>query len=282
MKTVIHSYNFDIRTKDGAAAYAELRDKLTALGLRCFESHGNGSHYMPDVDGREIELETKHLFDNQWNTAPIPGVTEKGLRVFDWALDAISNIGAPRGIKRGHWLEQTAEMREIRRNTVKCGYCGRQEPAQKGYVFCPHCLDSEYLAENDLHLTRMLPIDDTRDRAPLTEPERAHLLPLYRDAQLHGVTERGKARIAAARARVESDYKKTIASAEEKRRAATWILDRFPALIDNWLFYEHTGRHCFGWRKPLAGETLSALLDAVSEFPFSYEIKCADGRTLSN
>lgn len=281
MKTIFHSYKFDIGTDEGRAEYGALRAKLEGMGLKCFETWGGASHYMPDLDGFEIELETAHLFDNQWNTAPIPGISDKGRRVFDWAQDYMPE-GMAQWLKRGHWLEQTAEMREARRNTVKCGYCGRQEPAAKGYVFCPHCIDSEYLTEKDLHLTRMVPVDSERaGRAPLTEAERAHLLPLYREAQLHGTTERGKARIAKARRDVEEDYAKGIANATSKRDGARWVLDHFPNLIGNWLFYSHSGRHCFGWRTPLDAAALSALLDAISEFPFPYEIKCADGRTLT-
>lgn len=280
MQTIIHSYHFDVRNAADKAAYKDLCAKLKAQKLKRFCTWGNGSHYMPDIDGRTITLETESLFDNQWNTAPIDGVSESGLRVFDWAEDYPINFN--KSIKRGHYLEQTAEMREVRRNTCKCGYCGKQEPAAKGYVFCPHCLDSEYLKESDLRLTRMVPVRDTnKPRAPLTEAEKAHLLPLYRDAQINGSTARGKARIAKKRADVQREYQQTIAQAAEKRDAATWIMDNAPGLLENWIYYTHTGRHCFGWRKPLDECLLSDLLEKVSEFPFSYDIKCADGRTLS-
>src|SRR5215472_14446345 len=136
LQTIFHAYRFDLDNATERTAWEALKAKLTAEGLEVFETWGGkGSHYQPELDGRILELETAHLFDNQWNTAPIEGHTDKGLRVFDWAKDYPIDFSP--NIARGHWLEQTAEMREVRRNTVGCGYCGRQEPAAKGYVFCP-------------------------------------------------------------------------------------------------------------------------------------------------
>ena len=282
MKTTIKSYFFDTRNADGLAKYKELESNLKSQGLKCFETHGGDSHYKSQFsDGLVVDLETTHLFNNQWNTAPIEGISDKGLRVFDWAQDYPSNLsGCPPYIKRGHYLIQTDEMREIRRNTSECGYCGKQEPMQKGYVFCPHCLDSEYLDSDSLHLTRMQAVDDKSDRAALSEAEKAHLLPLWKDAKLHGSTVRGKTRIAKMRADIISKHDKAIKTAETELKGFTWLMDN-GINPDNAIYYSHTGRFGFGWRSPVDGELLSNLLGCIGEFPFSYDIKCADGRTLS-
>lgn len=282
MKTIFHAYRFDIAKASEKTAYAALCERLKdgPHKMESFTELG-ASYYKPVLDGREIELETKHLFDNQWNTAPLEGISDKGLRVFDWAEDVIFQA---RNIKQGHWLEQTADMREIRRNTHKCGYCGAQEPAAKGYVFCPHCIDSKYLKESDLHITRMRPIECSGPGAefkPLSEAERAHLLPLYRDAQLHGATERGRARIAKARRDVEEKHRKVIYAANTERDGFVWLMDR-GIRTDNVIYYSHADRFCFGWRVACDAEFTSNILDVISEFPFRYEIKCADGRKLEN
>jgi hypothetical protein len=274
MQTTIHAYNFDTREADQREAYEALRMKLQGAGLKCFETWGGEGHYsfVRDIDGQTITLETSCLFDNQWNTAPIAGKSDKGLRVFDWAQDYPINFS--KSIKRGHYLEQTPAMAEARRNTVKCGYCGKQEPAAKGYVFCPHCLDSAYLKESDLPLTRMLPVDagGFPDRAPLTEAEAAHLLPLYRDAQLHGSTERGKARKAKAFKDVHAKYHRITEAALAERDGFLWLLGKGFS-VDNVIFYSHTGRFCFGWREPLDAGVKSDLLNVLSEFPFDYDLK---------
>lgn len=284
IKTTLHNYYFDIRTEQGAADYKALVKTLRAAGLKCFCSHGGGSHYLGGKMEKvqAVELETECLFANQWNTAPIPGVSEKGYRVFDWAEDYESNIGAPKGIKRGHYLEQTAEMKEIRRNIHKCGYCGKQEPAAKGYVFCPHCIGSEYLTSAQLHLTRMVSIEQdgvNAARAELTEAERAHLLPLYKDAQINGNTERDKKRIADKRAALVNSRDKAIRVANTEHDGFMWFLDR-GINTDNLIYYSHTNTFCWGWRNPIDDCLKDEILEIISEFPFNYSLKCADGKTL--
>jgi hypothetical protein len=51
--------------------------------------------------------------------------------------------------------------------------------------------------------------------------------------------------------------------------------------IDNVIYYTHTGKFGFGWRTPLDAAEVSALLDIITEFPYLYEIKAADGRKLT-
>lgn len=261
LKTKLHSYHFDISTLDEKAAYQALCAKLEAIGLRCFETIASNHFRTGETVGPEVELETKHLFNNQWN-----GTSH---RLFDWAQDILHYNHS---IKQGYWLEQTAEMREVRRNTVGCRYCGKQEPAQKGYVFCPHCIDSEYLKASDLPLTRMKAIDDTSECGPLTEAEKAHLMPLYKEAQLHGSTARGKARIKSEREKLEAKYKKAIHAAQTEHDGFLWLMDH-GINTSNVIYYSHTDTFCFGWRQPLGPEVLSEWLNIASEFPFTYEIK---------
>lgn len=278
IRTKLVGYFFDTRNEAEREAYKALAASLKAQGLVCFETWG-GSHYDARwKNGVDVDLEVEHLFDNQWNTAPSEETSDKGYRVFDWAQDYPINFD-PR-IKRGHYLIITDEMREARRNTLKCRYCGKQEPAQKGYVFCPHCRGSEHLKEADLYLTRMMRVDDKSSPAPLSDAERAHLVPLWRDDQISGNSARGKARMAKARASVKEQFDSAIRKAEFKRDVATWCLDN-GLMPDIAIAYDHTGRVCFGWNKPVDDETLARLLDIVSELPWSYDIKTADGRTLS-
>lgn len=44
-------------------------------------------------------------------------------------------------------------------------------------------------------------------------------------------------------------------------------------LASNAIYYTHTQRWGFGWRKPLDAAAHSALLDVISEFPGDYDIK---------
>lgn len=287
MKTVLHHYCFDISKPAEKAAYVDLLENtLKKVGFPFWFMNLDGGYtatsaawdFMDKVRkaAGAVELETTHLFDNQWNSAPIPGVGESGLRLFNLAECKYHN----RYVKEGYWLEQTPEMREILRNTHKCGYCGAQEPAQKGYTFCPHCIGSEYLTEETLHLTRMVPVrDSNKKRAELTAAERANLLPVYKEAQLYGNTVRDKARLKKQRADIQKEFDSVTKRAQIERDGLTALLD-LGLKIDNVIYYAHTNRFSFGWRSPVSPAVLSGILDVISEFPYPYEIKCADGRKL--
>lgn len=274
LKTVVHNYRFDMTTKEGKADYKALCVSLKAKGLRVFD--GIGDYRNPKLAEREIELETTCLFDNQWNTAPIEGVSDNGLRVFDWAEDCLFIDGhRTTNTRKGYWLEQTTEMAEIRRNTHKCGYCGKQEPAAKGYVFCPHCLDSEYLTIEDLKkgATRMQPITHGLGGwSALTEGEAANLVPQYKEAQLHGSTERGKARIAKKRADIKTTYENALETAEAEYVGYTWLMDN-GVNTDNAIYYKHTKKFAFGWRTPITDPEMKAEMEQIlKDFPYHYEI----------
>ncbi len=281
MKAKLISYRFDLTIPEEAAAYKALSTSLKKTnGEGVCTWGGKCSHYLTFAkDGVDVELETEHLFSDQWNTAPIDGISDNGLRVFDWAEDYL--IDFRKTLKRGHYLVITDEMREIRRNTHECGYCGAQEPAQKGYVFCPHCLSSGSLTKDQLFILRMKSVDDKSNRAPLSDAESAHLIPLWKDAQIFGNTERAKARTAKMRQQIETDYKKAVSEAETEYKGFSWLMDQGLS-VDNVIYYSHTNTFCFGWRQPIDAELLSTILDVISEFPFRYGIKCADGRTLAN
>jgi hypothetical protein len=290
MKTVLRCYNFDTSKPEEAAQWEALKAELSNRGgPRCFETHGGESHYfsVKHLDGREVELDPANLLSfDQWNLKPIPGdSSEKGRRVFDWAKDYESHIGAPRGIKRGHYLDLTEEMRAIRDNTAKCRYCGTRAPVPGpgDSPFCGSCLGFEYLKPEDLKLLRLIPVsreDDEKARPDLTEDEKAGLMARYVAAQTGATDERARKRLEAAHLKVESDYEKAIAKATAERDGFRFLLSHgFP--LDNVIFYSHTGRFAFGWRNPVSEEVKSRLLEIVSDFPFPYDIKTQEGRTLS-
>jgi hypothetical protein len=280
MLTQLIAYSFDLDIPAQKAAWLEFKAER-AKGPHCFgpvfHAWGTfGGTLSKDESGAEfwessVDLETVHLFENQWNS-------DKG-RVFDWFLQSNAAPHSPdssrRNIRRGHYLVQTPEMREIRRNTNACGYCGKQEAAARGLVFCDKCLSSPYLQEKDLHMLRMRAVDEKRPDMqwpPLTDAEKAYLLPLWREAQLRGNGERTQSAIQKKRA---EKHAKAIAAANAERDGYTWLLDR-GFNPENVIFYSHSGKFCFGWRSNGLDESMtSAVLEFISEFPFPYTIKRA-------
>lgn len=282
MKTRIHYYDIDASTPDGKRRYAELVATIKVDGGdargRWMKAISDESRHRQDGEVVDVEIETKYIFDNQWNA------TE--LRVFDWYEEAIFTNGRKnKTLRRGHWTEITPDMADLRRNTQRCGYCGvlygpMHETAPEG-GFCLRCLDSPYLKEEDLRLLRIAPLGFRVERAPLTAAECDILVPLYVERQSGGTDSRAKARRDKQRADVLERHGKETADAEVRRNGMLWLCDRGFDL-DNVIFYDHIRRFGFGWRSPLSDSVVSRLLDIVSEFPYLYTITCADGRKLEN
>lgn len=254
IKTTIHTYAIDLRSKGGYDAYQKLHETLCSTpGRGAWLNTWSESGKRLVIDDGPIELETEHLFSNQWN-ASIG-------RVFDW----YEEYDPRSSIKRGHYLDITDEMREIRRNTYACGYCGKQEPAAKGYVFCPRteCLGSPYLKHTDLCLLRMQSVARDETRAPLTDAELAHLLPQYEAAQ--------QARRQREIVKKRAGHAKKLAQAQTEHEGMVWLLDHgFDT--SRWIYYAHEDRFCYGWRDKVSDEDAARWLAVASEAPFAYKV----------
>lgn len=262
MKTKIHTYRFDISQPDQAQEYEALCARLKD-GRHFFNVLAvHGEH---KVNAGEITLETAFIFSDQWNS-------DKG-RVFDWYEGIYPN----KRIKDGHYLDITDEMREVRRVTLKCGYCGKHyQAADNPGQFCSACLDSEYLKETELHLLRLRPAGEWNpDRPVLTEEERATLLPLYVQRQTIGNDSRAVQRKAKIRQSVIDKYVRNQKTNETEYKGFIWLLDH-SVNVENCIYYSHTDKFSFGWRQPVSASVKSALLDVLTEFPFEYEIKAAE------
>lgn len=275
MKTTIHTYRFDIRKPDEKAQYEELLKTLNATPGRghWMESHGGPLHYCPELNGAELELETEHLFNNQWN-ASVPGKA-KGIRVFDWAQDYQPNQNPY--LKQGHYLDITPDMVAIRVNTLHCGYCGARYAKAGAPAFCGSCLDSEYLTVKQLNLTRLRSFAaGLKYESPeLTAGELAVRLPLFKRAQTHGNTERGKGRIAKRLLEIMQERDKAIKLANTEHDGYLWMLER-GININNCIFYKHTGRFSFGWRGDgIDAAVVEDLMASMEGFPFEFDVKKA-------
>jgi hypothetical protein len=75
------------------------------------------------IEGQWLDVETEHLFDDQFNTGPIPGVSEYGMRIM---LNCVADI-----------------QDDVRVGVVKCGWCYGYDHDHDGK--CDKCGKSEYL-----------------------------------------------------------------------------------------------------------------------------------------
>jgi len=77
------------------------------------------------VEGQWLEVETEYLFSDQFNTVPIPGVSENGLRL------VVADIVDIQG--------------DVRQGIDECGWCGHHQPS--GNATCFACGEDEYLLD---------------------------------------------------------------------------------------------------------------------------------------
>ncbi len=271
MKTTLHHYFFNTDNAAEKAAWLKLEKNLKAANIHQMHAHGGTP---PAMENRSepVEIETAHLFNDQWNAS--------GKRVHDWFLQYELNS---KNSRRGHWLELTPELLQARAECHKCGYCGHQYgPLHTQPVpadgFCEACLDSPYLKQEELHLLRLVSLAHPwgENRAPLTEAERAAMLPRYVARQTTGNDSRAKAARDAQRASLVKKYKAEKEAVETEYRGMLWLWEK-GFNLDNVIYYSHTDKFSFGWRSPVSAEVRSKLLKVMSEFPFSYEIKSAGG-----
>ena len=291
IKAELVYYRIDVSRPEGRKAYAELCETLKEIPFETWVTQGrfpNGTTnfelhkfidslreeldiHVSNVDyqlhSREINLETKHLFEDQWSTAE--GFRLHNKASFEWpALH----------IKEGYYIRQNPEMIAVLQGTAKCGYCDHQAPVGEK-DFCDNCISSPYLEVSNLRLLRMEPIEAPERRTgktlktprgarPLSEEELAVVMPRYMEAQ----TKFREQQAAKLRADVEAGLSKILERATIKRDGMIWILNAGIS-VENLIFYPHTKTFCFGWRQPVSKEVKAELVEKLKEFPFKFEIK---------
>lgn len=265
LQTNVHFYEYNTTRQADLREWRALIEQLRQSNGPVFTSYPSEKKEQRfeghDGEVRPVTLELDYLFENQWNSTVF--------RLMDWYEAILPNTA----LKHGYYLEITPEMRSVREHTLKCGYCAAQYAREGAPSFCEVCIDGEHLKESDLMLLRLHPISERKpDFPPLTEEERADLLPRYTRAQIEGTTKRGKERLAKQRADIASNYEKIVANATAERDGMLWLMDH-GMHIDNVIYYDHTGKFGFGWRTSIGPSVRPELEKQLADFPFPYEIK---------
>lgn len=277
MKATLHPYKFNLANKEENAAYHALSKALREKGLSLFRAWGGATPDRELASTVEETIDPSHLFENQYNT-------DNYVRRFDWKEDAHPHL--PKSLRVGYWSDLPVEFLELRRQTERCGYCGKlygpRHAKKENETFCLACLASPYLKESELLLLRLKRVSERHtDFSPLTTEEREYLTPLFLEAKRNGALKREEEKLARIKAKVEGKIEEArikaqriIANAETEQKGLQWLLDRgFAGVIDNVIYYDHLQAFGFGWRSPLPGIVASEILDVLTEFPFNYEIQ---------
>lgn len=75
---------------------------------------------MSKIAGKLLDVDTEMLFKDEYNTMPIPGVSKKGIRIFDSYVDEIIDDIRP-GKARCDFCEKVSD------SVKRCTNCGRTD-----------------------------------------------------------------------------------------------------------------------------------------------------------
>jgi hypothetical protein len=294
LRTKLHHFCFPSSSHPGYIAMVkEIEANNVGRGhwMHAIPTGKGDKDHSKRTDGvvEDVVIDTTHIFGNQWNETEGSG----NRRLFDWYQAADYCNGRKLDVCWGHWLEITPEMAQLRAETYKCGYCGKHYGPQHVPVpdsgFCTACIGSEYLKQEEIYLLRLIRFDDDKPRRKypeLTEDEAKWLVPMYIEHQTLCAARRETEAHQKAKEKVERDYKDNLRKAEQKVQAAKdeyegmmWLWER-GFKLSNVIYYDHCRQFGFGWRSPVSNDVRDKLLEVMSEFPYAYEIKCADGKKL--
>lgn len=224
----------------------ELKTLWKRLGLKAFDSFAF-QHMMP-AEGY-YEIDTNHMFSNQYNTTC-------GLRIFEKSTRLSSPSMRP---LNGYYIsEGIDEIRDYQSRVFICHYCGEQ------YVdshpdWCTKCRSSEYLEPSNYHLLKITGLHD--DPAPSDTPTPCSVLEDIDKARYN--------RAVAHRDHVLRAAQKAVETAQIEADFIQACINNGIWEFDNYIFYDHSGEFVFGWRKPLSDDEWSFL---ESHIPAGYKV----------
>ena len=107
----------------------QIRIKSDAHGIYARKNRGMKDEWydkLKAVAGKTLEVETAYLFKDQFNTAPVEGVSEIGLRIMATSVEEVID--------------------DEREYMLRCTYCGQvSEVSAVHSARCPHCRQGSYL-----------------------------------------------------------------------------------------------------------------------------------------
>lgn len=246
----------------------KIRIKENASKLYWGHINARGSCYCPtneeryfgekleSINGKTVDVETQYLFSDQYNIGPVSPDDKNGLRIMAEYVDEVID--------------------DIRDNVGQCPYCGHNTIG-KTEGFCDKCTDDSYLSAEDVvkGFTRIRPIGAKRESnelIPLTDDEKAKLLPIYVKRQTTGKNSRNAITLREKRKRLKDDCRKQVRLARMERDGMLWLMAK-NINLDNCIFYNHTETFTFGWRKKLSSDVEQTLRTITVGFPFKLSFK---------
>jgi hypothetical protein len=232
--------------------YKELRETLKDhKRFRVWDLDGKGT-----VRPGLYDVETKQLFNNQSNTT--------NLRIFDFA-DYSMHPDSSR-MRYGHYIENLDELNAARDLRHSCGYCGHQADAPTD-EWCPKCLGSEYLTPEYYKLLKMQPVSDKSERHAQPPAEVLEEIVVKQAAMTKLKIEK----------QIQTKFNMLDQKLKDAKLETEFLrecVDRGVGIrhLDNMIFYSHTQRFCFGWRRAIPEAEKASILEKITPILHLYEV----------
>lgn len=199
------------------------------------------------------EVETDHIFSNQYNTVGKDG--KPGYRIFEYCKEL--QMRTCKELDRGYYIASgIKEIREYQKTVSVCHYCGKQY-INTDLQFCNSCTGSQYLQEKDYHLLRLTNIHDKYSSKPLPE----ELIKTIKEAQKKANLEREAKNQADSLKRLENEIKDKM----KDHRFRLKLYENYFTYgeLNNLIHYSHKDTFTFGWRNKIADK--EALRNRLNE-----------------
>jgi len=188
-----------------------------------------------DIKGYQVDY--GHVFDNQFNTDT--------KRILEWDYFIIPSKGYN-------------TLTEVRNNTFKCGYCGKQykkEDALK-IEYCTACRGSEFLEINNYPLLKLKAISDKSRYKDITIPDnmKADIIKQQKATKEKNI----KKEIANNKERL----KRKIAEIKQETKVLNYLLnnDDFMLLHGIYIYYTHSNTLDFTYKSEKMNDDLKSIV----------------------
>jgi hypothetical protein len=188
-----------------------------------------------DIECYTVEYD--YLFNDQFNT------DKKRILERDYAV-----VFPSTGFKK---------LTDLRNNTLRCGYCGKQYTENTKDGYCHSCTGSEYLLESDYKLLQLFPISQGYKNKVYRKIPQA-LLDEIREKQKETKIKKAQEQIKANTKIIE----KKIKEINQESDILTYLIenDDFILLHDIYIFYSHSQTLDFTYKADKMTDTLKELV----------------------
>lgn len=268
IKIKINKYNLDLKHESDQIKYNQIVETCKNFGYKCSKTlqfQHNQTFF--ERLSEEAFIETAFVFKDQYNVHSLNESDEHGFRVHDWYEVIYDN----RRIKKGYFLTGDIDaLTEFKKQHYVCGFCGYRHNGHDAPFYCPKCVSSEYLKDEDIdaQLNTLKPLVGTR-HVEISEDDKAKL----KQEHIAKVESARKQRL------LDFAVKLKLRAKKDKEEIDAELADNLELISKGihptefeFIRYKNKGR-VFGYRRGITQTQADKLNNAGLSFEFTVKLK---------